>query len=188
MLFIKTKQQLTDAISNIKTQFKVLQTETNCFWKESLLDDSSIPMHNELLSACATNESLLLTLLEIQNKINFGEINNYREYEESDLAMVQVAATMHWKFGQMSFAHPSESIETLKNKFAQQLQQLESLINYYPEDLAINYKTTPEVICNYPLDFYQLIYLAINQSNYKIQSICFSKNIHQLTQKKTVAA
>ena len=188
MLFIKTKQQLTDAISNVKAQFKLLQTEPNCFWKGSLLDDSNIPMHNELLSACATNKSLLLTLIEMQKKINVGEINNFREYEESDLAMIQVASTIHWKFGQASFTHSNENIETLKNTFTQQLQQLENLINYYPDDLAINYKTTPELICNYSLDYYQLIYLAINQCNYKIQNIYFCKNIHQLTQKKTIAA
>ena len=188
MLFQNTKKQLTDAVINVKTQFDVLQSEHNCFWKESLVDHSNKSMHNELVSACTINESLLLTLASIQKKINDGEINNFRQYEESDLAMIQVASTIHWKFGKACIIHTPDSIKILKEKLACQLQQLQYFINYYPDDLAINYKVAPAVICNYSLDFYQLIYLAINQSNYKIQSIYFSKNIHQLTQKKTIAA
>ncbi|MFT6715602.1 MAG: hypothetical protein ACJA0Q_000229 [Saprospiraceae bacterium] len=183
--FTKTKKELYESFNQNSTSLNELFILPAGFWELSLVSRKE-SVRQYLDSIFTINQSLIATITEVKNDLYEGKINNSRDYYESDLQVVDVLVNIYSQFSIKVKIIGGQETEGLKEKVLQQLDELYSCIEHFPEDIATNVKSRPKVISKVSLDYYQLIYLAFTHTQSQINNIQLIKNLSKLAKTPTV--
>jgi hypothetical protein len=183
--FIQTKEELFTTFNQIHQSFEEMKNVPAQFWELSLSSaQDSLAIKDHLQQIDLVNESIIKSIKEVTAGIYDGRINNPRLYKESDLQVVDVLVNIYTQFQSKSFSKPTLDITPLRARVADQLSELHSFIEHFPEDLATNIKVRPKVISKVALDYYQLIYLAFTHMQLHTSSMLLIKDVLKLTSKQ----
>lgn len=180
--FIQTKEDLFTTFNQIHQSFEKMKNLPANFWEISISSPhDSIAIKDHFQQIYSVNESIIKSIKEVTASIYDGLMNNPRLYKESDLQVVDVLVNVYTQFQSKSISKRTLDTNAVQERVADQLNELHSFIEHFPDDLATNVKVRPKVISKVALDYYQLIYLAFTHMQLHTSSMLLIKDVLRLT-------